>query len=95
MSTEKVSPLARRVAANWLKERGIKVALEAVPMAAPADGGGGDQTAIPKSGPGKAVMADQLDALKDLLEKGDHGGFKAGLENLNNLFERSSHTTEG
>lgn len=148
MSTEKpgfpTSSLSRRVAANWLKERGVKIAqgqgqdqfqgwsdddheeLEAMieqairagyPIAElhkvvdnfayltkqasskrraldampPADGGGGDQTAIPKSGPGKAIMMKQLDQLKGSLEKGDHDGFDRGLQNLNDLFQKSTH----
>jgi hypothetical protein len=88
MSTNQfpVSSLARRVAANWLKERG-KIALEKMP----ADGGGGDQTAIPKSGPGKAIMMKQLDQLKGALEKGDHDAFDRGLANLNSLFQKSTH----
>lgn len=91
MSTDKsgspTSSLARRVAANWLKERGVKVALEEMTP----DGGGGDQTAIPKSGPGKSIMMKQLDQLKGALEKGDHDAFDRGLQNLNSLFEKSTH----
>jgi hypothetical protein len=56
---------------------------------------GQEQTAIPKSGPGKSVMMKQLIQMKEALERTDHDAFKKGLEGLNSLFEKSTHVKEG
>ncbi len=99
-----ISPLAKRVAARHLK------ALEEVNGASmvenehsgasmiehemPGQPEGHEQTAIPKSGPGKSVMMKQLIQLKEALERSDHDAFKKGLDGLNSLFQKSTHVRE-
>lgn len=79
-----MSTLAARVAATYLAME------EGDPSKAPpgAGEGGGEHTALPRKGPSKDLLKKGLDELMKLLEDGDHGGFKRGLEHFTDLFKR-------
>lgn len=79
-----MSTLAARVAAAYV------LAQEDVPPAPPAspDAGGGEHTALPRKGPSKDLLKKGLEELLKLLDEGDHGGFKRGLEHFTDLFKR-------
>ncbi len=72
-----MSPLAARVAATYLAMQDDEPGQETR-----------DQVALPKGQTGKMPLVKSLEGLLQLLEKGDHGGFKRALQNLNDLFKR-------
>lgn len=83
------SAMAKRIASRYLRALEVSSAESAADTSADsAADSAADRTAIPKSGPGKAVLQKNISNLSKALDGEDHEGFNSALEDLQSNWKR-------